>query len=157
MSSDLICWSLLLCSTVWHHFHWLSRSQWGEVDNNLMGWLTVFGRWLQRCLVSVMNMDHLSICSFSYDPADFLFFFFLSYDTCNKFVTLHHEMSRNVPIYFCSSMDFAAGVWKCRFWDFSCNCLRNHLSLVCNMDIAHFPVFHGQKHDFFKPHPIALT
>ena len=25
-------------------------------------------------------------------------------------VTLHHEMSRNVPIYFCSSMEFTAGV-----------------------------------------------
>ena len=33
--------------------------------------------------------------------------------------------------YFCSSKEFAAGVWKCRFWDFGCNCLGNRLSLVC--------------------------
>ena len=46
--------------------------------------------------------------------------------------------------YFCSSKEFAAGVWKGRFWDFGCNCLRNHLSLVCNMEIAHCSMFHGQ-------------
>ena len=32
---------------------------------------------------------------------------------------------------------------------FISNYLRNHLSLVCNMEIGHFSVFHGQKHDFF--------
>ena len=53
--------------------------------------------------------------------------------------------------YFCSSKEFAAGVWKCWFWDFGCNCLRNHLSLVSNLEIAHFSLFHGQKHDFFNP------
>ena len=41
--------------------------------------------------------------------------------------------------YFCSSNEFAAGVWKCWFWYFDCNCLRNHLSLVRNMEIA--PLF----------------
>ena len=61
------------------------------------------------------------------------------------YVTLHHKMCQ---AYFCRSKEFAAGVWKCRFWDFGCNCLRNHLSLVCNMEIAHFSVFLGQKHDF---------
>ena len=50
--------------------------------------------------------------------------------------------------YFCSSKEFAAGVWKCWFWDFGYNCVRNHLSLVCNMEIAHFSMFHGRKHDF---------
>ena len=40
--------------------------------------------------------------------------------------------------YFCRSKEFAAGVWKCPFWDFGCNCLRNHLSLVCSMEIANF-------------------
>ena len=46
--------------------------------------------------------------------------------------------------YFCSSKEFAAGM----FWDVGCNCFRNHLSLVCNMEILHFSVFHGQNQDF---------
>ena len=65
------------------------------------------------------------------------------------YVTLHHEMSRMCQAYFCSSKEFAVGVWKYRVWDLGCNCLRNHLSLVCNREIAHFSVFHGQKHDLF--------
>ena len=36
--------------------------------------------------------------------------------------------------YFRSSKEFDAGVWKCRFWGFGCNCIRNHSSLVCNME-----------------------
>ena len=53
--------------------------------------------------------------------------------------------------HFYSSKEFAAGVLKCWFWDFGCNCLRNRLSLVCNTEIAHFSVFCGQKHDFLTP------
>ena len=53
--------------------------------------------------------------------------------------------------YLCSSKEFAAGVWKCRFWYFDCYCLRNNLSVVCNMEIAHFSMFRGQKHDSFNP------
>ena len=49
---------------------------------------------------------------------------------------------------FCSSKEFSTGVWKCQFWEFGCDCLRNHLSLFCNMKIAYVSVFHGQKHDF---------
>ena len=37
------------------------------------------------------------------------------------------------------------------FLDFGCDCLRNHLFLVCNMEIAHFSVFYGQKHYFLTP------
>ena len=68
------------------------------------------------------------------------------------FVTLLHvKWVVMCQAYFCSSKEFAAGVWKCWFWDFSCNCLRNHLSLVCHMERAHVSVFHGRKHDFLTP------
>ena len=53
--------------------------------------------------------------------------------------------------YFCSSKEFAAGMWKCQFWGFGCNCFRIHLSLVCNMEIAHFSAFHGQNIIFQIP------
>ena len=47
--------------------------------------------------------------------------------------------------YFCSSKEFAAGMWKCPFWDFGCNCLKNRLSLVCNMEKALFRVSWSKK------------
>ena len=31
------------------------------------------------------------------------------------------------------------------------NCLRNNLSLVCNIEKDHLSMFHGQKHDFLTP------
>ena len=36
-------------------------------------------------------------------------------------------------------------------------CFRNYLSLFCTMEIAHFSVFHGQKHDFFGISPYCFN
>ena len=66
----------------------------------------------------------------------FLFFFFFCICTCSAQLSMFRmeKRSRNTLIII-----------------IIINCLRNHLSLVGNIDIAHFSVFYGQKHDFLTP------